>query len=153
MTPERWRQVEEIFHQALTRSENDRAGFVADACAGDAELLREVKSLLAQPTSVRGFLDGPAVEAAALTAGDISASTLTGRRLGAYHVYERIGAGGMGEVYRARDMKLGRDVAIKILPQPLHERARAPGAVRTRGARTRVTQSPTHRRDLRPGRC
>ena len=117
MTPERWRQVEETFHAALARSENDRASFVLEACAGDAELLREVKSLLAQPTSGRGFLDGPAVEAAALTTGDIGASTLTGRRLGAYHVYERIGAGGMGEVYRARDTKLGRDVAIKILPR------------------------------------
>ena len=116
MTPERWRQVEEIFHAALARSESDRARFLADACAGDAELLREVKSLLAQPTSVRGFLDGPAIAAAALRAGGIGASTLTGQRLGAYHVYERIGAGGMGEVYRARDTKLGRDVAIKILP-------------------------------------
>ena len=116
MTPERWQQVEEIFHAALGRSESERVRFLADACAGDAELLREVKSLLAQPASVRGFLDGPAMAAAALTAGDISAATLTGRRLGAYHVYERIGAGGMGEVYRARDTKLGRDVAIKILP-------------------------------------
>ena len=152
MTPERWRQVEEIFHAALARGENDRAGFLADACAGDAELLREVKSLLAQPTSVRGFLDGPAMAAAALMAGDIGQSTLTGRRLGAYHVHERIGAGGMGEVYRARDTKLGRDVAIKILPRHFTQRSRAPGAVRTRGARTRVTQSPTYRRDLRTGR-
>ena len=74
MTPERWRQVEEIFHAALTRSESDRAGFLADACAGDAALLREVKSLLAQPTSGRGFLDGPAVAVAAQMVSDIGAS-------------------------------------------------------------------------------
>ena len=117
MTPERWRQVEEIFHATLARGESDRAGFLAEACAGDAELLREVKSLLSQPTSVRGFLDGPAMAAAALGAGETGPSTLTDRRLGPYHLHEPIGAGGMGEVYRARDTKLGRDVAIKILPR------------------------------------
>ena len=60
MTPERWRQVEDVFHAALTRSESDRAAFLASACAGDEALLREVQSLLAQPASARGFLDGPA---------------------------------------------------------------------------------------------
>ncbi len=116
MTPERWRQVEELFHAALTRSESDRAAFLANACAGDEALLREVQSLLAQPASGRGFLDGPAVEVAAQMVSDIGGSALTGKRLGAYDVHARIGAGGMGEVYRARDTKLGRDVAIKILP-------------------------------------
>ena len=77
----------------------------------------------------------------------------TGRRLGAYQVQARIGVGGMGEVYRARDTKLGRDVAIKILPRALHQRSRSAGAVRTRGAGTRVTQSSTYRRDLRIGRA
>ena len=116
MTPERWRRVEELYHAALTRDEIDRAAFLADACAGDDALLREVKSLLAQPTSGRGFLDGAAMAVAAQLASDIGQSALTGRRLGAYEVRARIGAGGMGEVYRARDTKLGRDVAIKILP-------------------------------------
>ncbi len=116
MTPERWRQVEEIFHAALTRSDHDRAAFLANACAGDEALLREVKSLLAQPASGGGALDGPAVAVAAQMVNDIGASQLTGRRVGGYDVHARIGAGGMGEVYRARDTKLGRDVAIKILP-------------------------------------
>jgi hypothetical protein len=70
MTPERWRRVEELYHAALTRSERDRAAFLANACAGDQALLREVQSLLAQPSSGRGFLDGPAVAVAAQMVSD-----------------------------------------------------------------------------------
>ena len=77
----------------------------------------EVESLLAQQASAGGFLEDPAVAAAAQMVSEHGASLLTGRRLGAYEVHARIGAGGMGEVYRARDTKLGRDVAIKILPR------------------------------------
>ena len=66
-----------------------------------------MESLLAQPASGRGFLDGPAVAVAAQMASDAGASVLTGRRLGAYQVQARIGVGGMGEVYRAHDTKIG----------------------------------------------
>ena len=117
MTSERWRRVEELYHAALTRSERERAAFLANACAGDEALRRDVESLLAQPASGRGFLDGPAAAVAAQMVSDIGTSMLSGRRLGAYQVHERIGVGGMGEVYRARDTRLGRDVAIKILPR------------------------------------
>ena len=117
MTPERWRQVEEIVHAALSRGESERMAFLAHACAGDEALRREVESLLAQQASAGGFLEDPAVAAAAQMVSDTGASLLTGRRLGAYQVHARIGVGGMGEVYRARDTKLGRDVAIKILPR------------------------------------
>ena len=117
MTPERWRRVETLYHAALARQAPDRATFLADACADDEALRREVESLLAQPASAAGLLDGPAVAVAAQMVSDGAASELTGRRLGAYQVQARIGAGGMGEVYRAHDTKLGRDVAIKILPR------------------------------------
>ena len=116
MTPERWRQVEEIFHAALSRDESERVAFLAHACAGDVALRREVELLLAQQASVAGFLEGPALAVAAQLVSETGASVLTGRRLGAYQVHERIGAGGMGEVFRARDTKLNRDVALKILP-------------------------------------
>ena len=60
MTPERWRQITELFHAALARDARDRAAFLADACAGDEGMRREVESMLAQPASSDGFLDGPA---------------------------------------------------------------------------------------------
>jgi len=117
MTPERWRQVEEILHAALSRAESDREALLVHMCAGDLALRREVESLLAQQASEAGFFDDPTVAAATHMVSDAGASLVTGRRLGAYQVRERIGVGGMGEVYRAHDTKLGRDVAIKILPR------------------------------------
>ena len=116
MTPERWRQITELFHAALERDARDRAAFLADACAGDEGVRREVESMLAQPASSGGFLDGPAFDAAPTLDG-MEGSVLTGRPFGLYQMQARIGAGGMGEVYRARDTKLGRDVAIKVLPR------------------------------------
>ena len=116
MTPERWRQVEEIFHAALSRGESERMAFLAQRAP--ATWRCDGKWRRCWPSRRRrGFLDGPAVAAAAPTVSDAGTSLLTGRRLGAYQVHERIGVGGMGEVYRARDTKLGRDVAIKILPR------------------------------------
>ena len=117
MTPERWRRIEEIYHAVGVRDASQRDAFLREACAGDAELLRKVESLLAQPASADGVLDGPAVAIAAQMVSDVGASVLTGRRIGIYQLQELLGAGGMGEVYRARDTKLGRDVAIKILPR------------------------------------
>ena len=117
MTPEQWRRIEALYHAARERAEPDRSAFLARACAGDDAMQREVESLLAQPASSEGVLDGPAVAVAARMVSDVGASVLTGRRIGAYQVQARLGAGGMGEVYRARDTQLGRDVAIKILPR------------------------------------
>src|SRR5712671_2607278 len=117
MTPDRWQQISQLYHAALTHNGDDRAAFLAEACGGDGPLRREVESLLAQPASAQGFLDGEALARAAQMVSDAGASVLTGRRLGAYQVQACLGAGGMGEVYRARDTKLGRDVAIKILPR------------------------------------
>ena len=118
MTPERWRRVEALYHAALAHDAEGRQAFLAKACAGDETLLHEVESLLAQLTfSGDGFLKDPAVPVAAQADSDIDALLVAGRRLGPYEVQEQIGAGGMGEVYRARDTKLGRDVAIKILPR------------------------------------
>jgi Tol biopolymer transport system component len=116
MTPERWKRVEELYHAARTRPSGERAAFLLDACPGDESLRRDVESLLKESVSADGFLDTPA-RAAAHDASEVTPAAMSGRILGGYHLQALLGAGGMGEVYAARDGKLGRDVAIKILPR------------------------------------
>ena len=117
MTPDRWQRIEELYHAARTRPAPERAAFLDDACAGDGALRGDVESLLAQPVSGNGLFGVPAFAAAAQLVSQPDASPLTGRTIGAYQLQGLLGAGGMGEVYRARDTKLGRDVAIKVLPE------------------------------------
>ena len=111
MTPERWRRVEELYQAALQQPSGRQRAFLLRECAGDESLRSEVESLLAQRTSC-AVLDA----ATGFIATD-DGSTFIGRRLGDYEIRARIGAGGMGEVYRAHDIKLGREVAIKTLPR------------------------------------
>ncbi|MEO8075913.1 MAG: protein kinase [Acidobacteriota bacterium] len=113
MTPERWADVDRILNAALTREPHARAAFIADACAGDQALSDEVESLLAEEAVAADFLSVPAAALAEEIATDTS---IIGRRFGPYTITSLLGAGGMGEVYRARDGQLDRDVAIKILP-------------------------------------
>jgi len=119
MTPERWMDVERLFHAALERDPRERAAFLADSCAGDAELRREVETLLDESAQEDGFLEGQALDAAATLIESPTGRRVTGERLGGYELTALLGVGGMGEVYRARDLKLGRDVAIKLLPSAL----------------------------------
>ena len=114
MRPERWKHVEALYHEAVGRTAEDRSTFLAGACAGDEGLRQEVESLLAHDLPAVPFLDEPALAVAARLVAD-EMPLLTGRSLGPYLIGELLGAGGMGDVYRAHDTVLGRDVAIKIL--------------------------------------
>ena len=116
MEPERWSRIEQLYHQAASLSVVDRAAFLARACADDRALQEEIESLLAEDGAEGVFLEEPALAVAArLVVDDIP--LLTGRMFGPYRIDALLGAGGMGDVYRARDTVLGRDVAIKILPE------------------------------------
>ena len=110
MTPERWQEVKNVLAAALEKTPADRVAYLDRACT-DPSLRREVESLItAHDQGDSTFMARPAVELRS------SESLESGTRLGSYEVVARIGAGGMGEVYRAHDTKLKRDVAIKVLP-------------------------------------
>ena len=94
MTPERWHQIEALYHAALERPSSDRAAFLAAACGSDETMRREVESLLDQPASVKAFLDEPALAVAAQMIGDADHTVLTGRRLGVYQLHTRLARAG-----------------------------------------------------------
>ena len=115
MTPERWKRIEELYHAASALPARERAAFLLDAGEDEAER-REVESLLNGAAPDGGLLDRPALVSSAQIVSDPASAAMIDRTLGGYHLQTLLGAGGMGEVYRARDHKLGRDVAIKVLP-------------------------------------
>src|SRR6266566_4967718 len=119
----RWQRVKDVFAAAIAVSADDRDRYLSEACGGDSALRREVEALLASHDEATSFFERPlpagAVLAQVRAARDNGRPLDSGARLGSYEILERIGAGGMGEVYRARDVRLHRDVALKILPPAL----------------------------------
>ena len=111
----RWQRIEDVFQRAVELAPGERSALLDEACAGDPSLRGEVESLLAHDSEEGITFAGPERLAARASAESFS----EGDKLGPYEIFGLIGAGGMGEVYRARDPRLQRDVAIKVLPAEL----------------------------------
>jgi serine/threonine protein kinase len=118
-SPERLQQMEELFNAALELEPGERAAFLAEACAADADLLRQVQALLSAHEDSGSFMKSPAFEADGPRLAESSPQFEMGRTLGHYRIVTLLGRGGMGEVYLAQDTKLHRRVALKLLRSSL----------------------------------
>ena len=116
MNPERWQQVKAIFNSAINYRPEERAIFISQACSGVENLRSEVESLIASHEQSGSFIDDPAFKLAAPLLVDDNSELKPGQTIGSYAVLSFLSRGGMGEVYLAEDKRLGRKVALKLLP-------------------------------------
>ncbi len=117
MTPARLQTIEEIFLAALDQEPDQVSAFLDTACEGDAVLRREVEALLASDQRAGRFIEKSAVGLATKVIQNQQADSVVGRTIGHYKISERIGTGGMGDVYLATDITAGRKAALKLLPE------------------------------------
>lgn len=118
MTPERYQQIGHLYHDAVSLGPAQRVAFLQEACAENESLRHAVEQLLAadDQAQAQDFIAEPALQVAAEMLAHHQSGELIGHSLNHYLIDSVLGAGGMGEVYRARDTRLDRPVAIKVLP-------------------------------------
>lgn len=141
MNQDRWQQIESLYHSALELLEAERAMYLTHACADDAELRAEVESLLAEAEQEDSFLNKPAMTLGLSLLADSEAESLSGQQFGAYKILERLGRGGMGDVYLAEDPRLERLIALKLLPAYLTE---APDSIQRFRQEARAASAISH---------
>src|SRR5687768_7846409 len=112
----RWQEVKEILYPALEMSAAERSAFLDEKCGNDIELRREIESLIDAHTRAAERFESPAVEMIATVVSDEQDDRMVGRSVRQYDIIEKIGSGGMGEIYLAVDTRLNRRVALKFLP-------------------------------------
>ena len=140
MLADRWREIETLYHSACERKPEERRSYLVSACGGDESLRLEVESLLAHEELAANFLE---THESTTPGNAVEASVPAGEQIGPYLVLEFLQKGGMGEVYKARDMRLDRTVAIKFLPRAL---AADPTAVERFQREVRAASSLNHPR-------